>query len=187
MLHDGKQWITIQVSWPLSWECWAIESHLETTFAHKTRTRSTHKFAVAHFILVLFDRQIWNLVYVWSDMSSTTPPWMRFRCNTWETLQALQFLSAEHSFSACLIIKSLLVVTCKYLQMVYASSATMSNWSKNTAIGHLRDAAQVEHARSISSAVSTPPLVALHSSRVWKDRSSFLCLSQICWKSIPCF
>jgi len=160
-----KRWITIRVNWPLSWECWAIQSLFETTFAHKARTRSTHKFLQwQHFILILFDWQIRNLVYLWSDRSSTTPSWMRLRYNTWRTQHALQFLSAEHSFSACLIIKSLL--SC-YIQ-VFANGVCIQchgvQLVEQYISGHLRDAAQVKHAWSISSAVSTPPVLALKSS-----------------------
>jgi len=50
--------------------------------------------------------------------------------------------------------------------MVYASTTTMSNWLNNTASDHPRDAAQVECAWTVSPAVSTPPLLALKSSRV---------------------
>ena len=89
----------IQVNWPLSWECWTIQSDFKTTFAHRARTCSTHKFLQwQHFILVLFNWQIQNLAYLWSYMLSTAPSWMHFRYNTWGTLDALQFLSAEHSF-----------------------------------------------------------------------------------------
>ena len=84
-----------------------MQSHFETTFAHRARTRSTHKFLQwQRFILVLFNWQIRNLVHLWSDMSSTDPSWMRFRFNAWGTLDTLQFLSTEHSFPASLTIKS---------------------------------------------------------------------------------
>ena len=34
-----KRLITTWVNWPLSKECWAIQLHFETTFAHRARTR----------------------------------------------------------------------------------------------------------------------------------------------------
>jgi len=47
-------------------------------------TQGQNKFEQwQHFILVLFDWQIRNLVLLWSDMSSTAPSWLRFICNTW--------------------------------------------------------------------------------------------------------
>jgi len=46
---------------------------------------------------------------------------------------------------------------------------------------------KIEHAWSISSASSTPPLLVLKSSRDWKDTSLLLCLPLFCWKFILYF
>ena len=45
--------------------------------------------------------------------------------------------------------------------IMFVSNAMISTRLKKAAMDHLRDAAFVEYVRSISSAVSTPPLVAL--------------------------
>jgi len=75
----------------------------------------------------------------------------------------------------------ILAVTSKYLQMVFASSASISTWLNNIASSHPKDALRIVWA------VSTSLLIPLKSSRVWKDRSSLFCLQQICWKYIPYF
>ena len=49
--------------------------------------------------------------------------------------------------------------------IMFVSNAVISTRLKKAARDHLRDAAFVEYVRSISSAVSSPPLVALQSKK----------------------
>jgi len=91
-----KRLITTWVNWPLSKECWAIQLHFETTFAHRARTR--------------FHTQIWkktHKIWVWLAYSefgsfmewhASAAPWMHFRCNTWGLYMPYSFSLVSTAF-----------------------------------------------------------------------------------------
>jgi len=93
-----KQSITTRVNWPLSWECWAIQLHFETTFAHRARTRSAHKLwtvATFHSCFVWLAYSEFGSFMEWH---ASAAPWMRFRCNTWGLYMPYSFYLLSTAF-----------------------------------------------------------------------------------------
>jgi len=77
-----KRLITTRVIRPLSWECWAIQLHFETTFAHRAE-HVPHKLwtvATYHSCFVWLAYSEFGSFIEWH---ASAVPWMRFRCSAW--------------------------------------------------------------------------------------------------------